>query len=226
MAAGVAQGERCVFFSFEESRDQLIRNAASWGFDLQMMERTGNLHIMCEYPEMASVEDHFVRMKQAMEQDRPLRLAVDNLSALERVATRRGLRDFIIGMTSFVKLKEITSLFTSTTSTLIGGSSITEAHLSTIADTIICAALRRAGRRGSPSDHLAKDARLGSRRQGFVSFRSTGRGYRWAARLTRASESWAGCRGASRRSERQSGKGSNRLANSEGMYLSGLQRSL
>ena len=29
IAAGVAQGERCVLFSFEESRDQLIRNAAS-----------------------------------------------------------------------------------------------------------------------------------------------------------------------------------------------------
>ena len=137
IAAGVAQGERCALFSFEESRDQLIRNATSWGFDLQMMERSGNLRILCEYPEMASLEDHFVSMKQAIEEYQPLRLVVDNLTALERVATRRGLRDFIIGMTSFVKHKEITSLFTSTTRTLIGGSSLTEAHVSTIADTIV-----------------------------------------------------------------------------------------
>ncbi len=137
IAAGVAQGERCALFSFEESRDQLIRNAMSWGFDLQLMERSGNLRIMCEYPEVASLEDHFVNMKQAIEEYQPLRLVVDNLTALERVATARGLRDFIIGMTSFVKHKEITSLFTSTTRTLIGGSSVTEAHVSTIADTII-----------------------------------------------------------------------------------------
>ena len=137
MAAGVAQGERCVFFSFEESRDQLIRNAGSWGFDLQKMERSDKLQIICEYPEMASLEDHFVRMKQAIEDNQPLRLAVDNLTALERVATPRGLRDFIIGMTAFVKHREITSLFTSTTKTLVGGSSVTESHISTIADTIV-----------------------------------------------------------------------------------------
>ncbi|MDQ3218918.1 MAG: circadian clock protein KaiC [Actinomycetota bacterium] len=137
IAAGVAQGECCVLFSFEESRDQLIRNAASWGFDLPMMERSGNLRIACEYPEMASLEDHFVSMKQVIEEYQPVRLAVDNLSALERVATARGLRDFIIGMTSFVKHQEITSLFTSTTRTLMGASSITEAHISAITDTIV-----------------------------------------------------------------------------------------
>jgi circadian clock protein KaiC len=135
--AGVAEGERCLLFSFEESRDQLIRNAASWGLDLQRMERSGNLQIICEYPEMASLEDHFVGMKHAIESSRPNRLAVDNLSALERVASARGLRDFIIGMTSFVKQQEITSLFTSTTRTLAGGSSITEAHISTLADAIV-----------------------------------------------------------------------------------------
>jgi circadian clock protein KaiC len=135
--AGVSRGERCLLFSFEESRDQLIRNASSWSFDLQLMERSGNLQIICEYPEMASLEDHFVGMKQAIEENRPDRLTVDNLSALERVASARGLRDFIIGMTSFVKQHEITSLFTSTTRTLVGGSSLTEAHISTIADTIV-----------------------------------------------------------------------------------------
>ena len=135
--AGVAQGERCLLFSFEESRDQLIRNARSWGFDLELMESSGNLQIVCDFPEMASLEDHFVSMKQAIEQNRPDRLAVDNLSALERIASARGLRDFIIGMSSFVKQLEITSLFTSTSRTLVGGSSVTEAHISTIADTIV-----------------------------------------------------------------------------------------
>lgn len=137
IGAGVAEGERCLLFSFEESRDQLIRNAASWGLDLDAMERSGSLQLICEYPELASLEDHFVNMKQAIEQNQPDRLAVDNLSALERVSTARGLRDFIIGMTSFVKQQEITSLFTSTTRTLVGGSTITEAHISTIADTIV-----------------------------------------------------------------------------------------
>lgn len=43
----------------------------------------------------------------------------------------------MIGLTSFIKHQEMTGLFTSTTPTLMGGTSITEAHISTITDSII-----------------------------------------------------------------------------------------
>ena len=45
--------------------------------------------------------------------------------------------EFVIGLTSFVKKKTITGLFTSTTPQLLGGTSITETHISTITDSII-----------------------------------------------------------------------------------------
>jgi circadian clock protein KaiC len=137
VAAGAGAGQRCLLFSFEESHEQVLRNAASWGIDLRALERSGTLRIMCEYPEVASLEDHFVAMKAAIEDFRPERVAVDNLSALERIATERGLRDFVIGLASFLKQLEITSLLTSTTRTLVGGPSITEGHISTLADVII-----------------------------------------------------------------------------------------
>jgi circadian clock protein KaiC len=137
VAAGAAAGQRCLLFSFEESLEQMRRNASSWGIDLRALERSGTLRIMCEYPEVASLEDHFVAMKAAIEDFRPERVAVDNLSALERIATERGLRDFVIGLASFLKQLEITSLLTSTTRTLLGGPSITEGHISTLADVII-----------------------------------------------------------------------------------------
>jgi circadian clock protein KaiC len=53
------------------------------------------------------------------------------------VATIRGFREFVISLTSFIKHQEITGLFTSTTPTLMGGTSITEAHISTLTDSII-----------------------------------------------------------------------------------------
>ena len=136
VAAGVAAGERCVLFSFEESREQLLRNATSWGFDLEAMEATGSLRLVCESPELASLEDHFLTVKQNVEDFRPTRLGVDNLSALERVATVRGIRDIVIGLGSFVKNLEVTTLFTAT-SGFVGGSSVTEAHLSVLTDTIL-----------------------------------------------------------------------------------------
>ena len=137
LATGVTAGERCLLVSFEESRDQLLRNAASWGFDLAAMEETGRLLIASEYPEMASLEDHFATLRRLIEEFDPARVAIDNLSALERVATVRGLRDFLIGLGSYLRQAEVTSLFTSTTSSLVGGESVTEMHASSLTDAIV-----------------------------------------------------------------------------------------
>src|SRR5205823_4499937 len=55
----------------------------------------------------------------------------------ERVSTSRGFREFVLDLTSFIKEREITGLFTATTPSLLGGESITESHFSTITDSII-----------------------------------------------------------------------------------------
>ncbi|MCS6836658.1 MAG: circadian clock protein KaiC [Anaerolineae bacterium] len=137
MAGGAMNGERCLLFAFEESRDQLFRNAIGWGYDFEEMERQGLLKVHCEYPEVAGLEDHYVEMKRIIEEFRPNRVAIDSLSALERISTNKGFREFVIALTSFIKHQEVAGLFTSTTPTLLGGTSITEAHISTITDSII-----------------------------------------------------------------------------------------
>lgn len=137
VSGGAAAGERCFLFAFEESREQLFRNASGWGVDFEEMEREGNLMVLCEYPEALGLEDHLINIRGAIERFQPTRIAVDSLSALERVSTTKGFREFVIGLTSFIKHKECAGLFTSTTPTLMGGTSITEAHLSTITDSII-----------------------------------------------------------------------------------------
>lgn len=137
MASGANRGERSLLFAFEESRDQLVRNAIGWGVDFDQMERDGKLRVVCNYPESAGLEDQLLEMKAAIEEFRPNRVAIDSLSALERVSTIRGFREFVIGLTSFIKHKETAGLYTSTTPTLLGGTSITEAHISTITDSII-----------------------------------------------------------------------------------------
>src|SRR5437763_11803841 len=83
------------------------------------------------------LEDHLLRIKAQIEQVRPARVAVDSLSALERVSTRRSFREFVIDLTSFIKEREIAGLFTATTPSLLGGESVTESHISTITDSII-----------------------------------------------------------------------------------------
>jgi circadian clock protein KaiC len=137
IAGGTNTGERCLLFAFEESREQVFRNAIGWGIDFEPMEAAGKLKVVCEYPEVASMEDRLISMKEMIQEFQPDRVAVDSLSALERVSTMKGFREFVIGLTSFIKHQEIAGLFTSTTPTLMGGTSVTEAHISTLTDSII-----------------------------------------------------------------------------------------
>jgi circadian clock protein KaiC len=134
---GARAGERCLLLGYEESREQLFRNARGWGVDFEAMEAEGTLLAYCEYPEMRGLEDHLLRVKSLVEEFRPQRVAVDSLSALERVGTPKAFRQFVIGLTSFIKDESITGLFTNTTPTLVGGTSVTEAHISSLTDSII-----------------------------------------------------------------------------------------
>jgi circadian clock protein KaiC len=134
---GAAAGERCLLLAFEESRDQLFRNASGWGVDFEHMERDGILRVMCDYPEVLGLNDWLLAIQRTVEEFKPKRVALDSLSALERMGTMKGFREFVIGFTSFLKHQEITGLFTSTTPSLMGGTSITEGHISTLTDSII-----------------------------------------------------------------------------------------
>lgn len=137
MASGAAAGERCLLFGFEESRDQLVRNARSWGVDLEALEGSGALRVVCAYPEADTLEDHLVDIKAQIDEFRPDRIAIDSLSALERIGSEQGFREFIIGLTAFIKEQGVAGLYTATTSDLFGATSVTGAHVSTITDAII-----------------------------------------------------------------------------------------
>ena len=137
MAGGFEAGERCLLFAFEESRDQLARNAAAWGYDFASMEGSGRLKVINRYPHAMAMEDHLVEMQQIITDYTPTRVAVDSLSALERVSSVRSFREFVISLTSFLKKHETAGLFTSTTPNLLGGGSVTEKHISTLTDSII-----------------------------------------------------------------------------------------
>ncbi len=137
LRGGAENGERCLLLAFEESREQLFRNAIGWGVDFDRMERDGLLRVVCDYPEVTGLEDWLITIQRIVEEFKPTRVALDSLSALERGGTIKAFREFVIGITSFIKHQEITGLFTSTTASLMGGSSITETHISTLTDSII-----------------------------------------------------------------------------------------
>lgn len=129
--------ERAILFAYEESRSQLLRNATSWGIDFEAMERDGLLKIICAYPESTGLEDHLQIIKTEIGQFKPSRMAIDSLSALARGVSRNAFRQFVIGVTGYAKQEEIAGFFTNTSEEFMGSHSITDAHISTITDTII-----------------------------------------------------------------------------------------
>lgn len=137
LAGGVGAGERALLVGYEESRGQLFRNARSWGVDFEAMEAEGKLKVICLYPEAQSLPDHLLTIRELVEEFKPDRLAVDSLSALERIAPETGFREFLISLTSFIKKREIAGLCTATNKSLIGGHSASEQHISTLTDSII-----------------------------------------------------------------------------------------
>ena len=111
-AAAVRAGERCLLCTFDETRERLFRNATGWGLDLCDMEASGLLRIISDFPEIASLEDHFLQLRRAIEEFDPARLVIDTLSALERIVEPRALLDFIIALGALLRQRETVTLLT------------------------------------------------------------------------------------------------------------------
>ena len=109
----------------------------------EQIESLGARFVEMEMPEDAETKGGYAKemseefIKKEMDEFEPNRIALDSLSAMERVLNLRSFREFVISLTSYTKLKEIAGIFTSTTKTLLGGESITEAHISTLTDAIL-----------------------------------------------------------------------------------------
>lgn len=134
---GCQKGQRTIYLAFEESRHQLVRNAASWNLPLHPFEEQGLLRIEGLYPEACSLADHLVRIKDLCETFQAERIVLDSMSALERVSIGKSFREFAIGLISFVKQGQVATVITAASPFLLGGTSVTETNISTITDAIL-----------------------------------------------------------------------------------------
>ncbi|MDX1622318.1 MAG: circadian clock protein KaiC [Nitriliruptorales bacterium] len=135
-AGGIDNDDRTLFLSYEESPDQLISNASGWGYDFEGAIDSDKLRMISEYPEAATLEDHLVDITELIDDWKPDRLVVDTLSALERIGTGEGFREFLIGLTAAIRESGITALLTSH-SPIMGGVGVTESHVSAVTDAIV-----------------------------------------------------------------------------------------
>jgi circadian clock protein KaiC len=128
-----ARGEKCVYFSFEESANQVIRNMRSIGIDLQRWINKGSLRFCATRPTTFGLEMHLVTMHSIINEFRPDIVVVDPLTALMRAGTTNETQSMLLRLIDFLKEQQITTLMTALTTG--GPSEQTEVNVSSLVDT-------------------------------------------------------------------------------------------
>ncbi len=131
--AACARGEKCVFFSFEESADQIMRNMRSIGIHLKRWVDKGLLHFHSVRPTSFGLEMHLVKIHKLIREFDPAIVVVDPVTGLLHAGTAFETRSILLRLIDFLKEKQITTLLT----TLTSGSSVqeqTEIDISSLVD--------------------------------------------------------------------------------------------
>ena len=110
--AACRRGERCIYFAFQESRNQIIRNMRSIGINLEQWANQGLLEFHISRPTLYGLEMHLVTMHKAIESFNPDIVVIDPISNLAAAATEREVEAMLSRLIDFLKDKEITSLCT------------------------------------------------------------------------------------------------------------------
>jgi circadian clock protein KaiC len=132
--AACRRGERCLFFAFEESPRQIVRNMRSIGIDLQPWVRKGMLRFQAARPTYGGIEEHLLMTHKCISNFQPSVVVVDPVTNLIMVSTPNEVRSMLTRLVDFLKTQEITSIFTSLTA---GGSPLeaSEVDVSSLMDT-------------------------------------------------------------------------------------------
>lgn len=136
-AAGDDDDGRCLMINFEESAQQLTRNARGWGHDLDALQADGRIRLLCQYPESAPAPAHLIQIQRVVDEFQPTRVVVDSISGVQRASSELVFHEFLLGLTSALRARGITSLMTTTTPSLLGGPSASGVEASTLLDMII-----------------------------------------------------------------------------------------
>jgi circadian clock protein KaiC len=110
------RGERCQFFSFEESPSQIMRNMSSIGLNLQQWVKKGLLQFQSVRPFQYGLEMHLARTIRSISEFEPQVVIVDQMSGLETTGTAVEIRAGMMRLIDFLKMKNITALYTDLTS--------------------------------------------------------------------------------------------------------------
>ena len=133
-SAACKRGERALFFSFEESPSQIIRNMHSIGLDLESFVKRGLLRFHSARPSLYGLEMHLATMFKEIALFQPQVVVVDPVTSLMDSGTPSECRAMVTRLVDYLKAGHVTTIFTSLTQ---GGHALqqSEASMSSLMDS-------------------------------------------------------------------------------------------
>lgn len=130
--------ERVIYFAFEESPQQLIRNMRSIGLDLEPYVKKGLLQIHSSRPSLNGLELHLLTLRKMIREFNPSAVVIDPISNLITVGSEYEVRSMLVRLIDMLKLNNITALVTSLSKQLTDNRhDLAEESVSSLIDTWI-----------------------------------------------------------------------------------------
>ncbi|HKG05765.1 MAG TPA: circadian clock protein KaiC [Pedobacter sp.] len=105
-------GERSLYFAFEESPMQIIRNMHSIGIDLKKYQDAGLLEFYASRPTLYGLEMHLVAIHKAIKKFRPDVVVLDPITNLITVGSVSDVKSMLVRLIDFLQSEQITVMFT------------------------------------------------------------------------------------------------------------------
>jgi circadian clock protein KaiC len=110
--ATCARGERCIYFAFEESPKQIIRNMHSIDVNLEQWEKKELLKFHAARPTLQGLEMHLVTMHKLISEFKPNVVIIDPITNLISAGTTNDVKAMLTRLIDYLKMNQITALFT------------------------------------------------------------------------------------------------------------------
>ena len=133
--AACRRGEKCLYFAFEESEAQIVRNMKSIGLDLGEWLNKGKLMIHATRPAKQGLEVHLAIMNKLISDFKPSTVIVDPISNLVSAGTQTEAEAMLLRLVDHLKSLKISALFTSLSA--VDQLERSEARISSLMDTWI-----------------------------------------------------------------------------------------
>jgi len=132
--AACRRKERVLYFTFEESPSQLVRNMRSIGINLEPWLKKGMLQFLATRPTLYGLENHLTTCIKLINKFKPTVVVLDPINSFMAGENQSEVKSMLLRLVDFLKMNRITAFCTSLTS---GDDNLesTDVYISSLMDT-------------------------------------------------------------------------------------------